>query len=626
MALISEKFNDLRLRKEQLTNMLDKASGICRDLNMTIACDHLDKLGKKVNDNTFKMMVMGSFACGKSTFINALLGEEVLPIQPFIQTFTVKEVKYGEKVEAVLHFSNSSPDPLPSSIPAKIEEHIRQYGMKDIPPLHIGYSELKNALDVSIDWDSSKFWGNNIYQKVELYGPYDVLKGGLEIIEMFGLNETIYSSQIFMDYLEKSDAILFILSAERLCSMDEMLFIQDGLYEQGHSNILFVVNSNDLIPKNEREKVKRFAEMRLSEFCSNEISYISARQALDGQIQRNRNLYEESGMEEFVQRLSRFIYNQGKMMLSQATRELKQILDNEALWTVIPAQRAMLDNALDEIKVRYESSSQVEELKRQLELRCNKIDIGIEQTRNELRRMFRRHFLSITEDVPKWIAEYTPVNKIGIFRQRDRINMVAQEIIEFIAKKIQDAVLIWEKNELQPFVKKRVQYTFEVSEEDVPNFFEPDITVYSDAMKDFNSYNHPLYHNMICAPIIFNPMMEWVRFTGMLGISSSEIIETLKVKITEAVVNRINSLVEEVSDQMTYSVCQKMVDMKKSILEAMGKEIEQAEQLKNDLTEEITQGRATINARIKIIDACEAKIQTLNKEIDNFIFDLVELK
>lgn len=353
MALDQEKLNRFRVQKERLGGMLSDASEVINDLNMSSASENLNKLSKKVNNDTFKIQVIGTFSNGKSTVINSLLGEEVLPAYALPTTAVINEVKYGDNKEAILYFRNPLPENLPASLSVKALEHMKKHGMKNIPPLHISYNEIEDYVVIPMGEDPKEMLLESPYEKVELFWPLPMLKEGVEIIDSPGLNESDTRARVTMDYLSKADAILFVLAADHLCSKDEMEFVENFLNAYGFTDPFFVVNRFDLIQEREKDRVIKFAEMKLAGFTTNPIYCISAQKALDGLVKHDAGLIEESRITPFVTHLTNFLTkDKGKIKLSQPARELKRILNNEALYKVIPSQRAMLDSSLDEVRAR----------------------------------------------------------------------------------------------------------------------------------------------------------------------------------------------------------------------------------------------------------------------------------
>ncbi|WP_456432994.1 dynamin family protein, partial [Thermosulfuriphilus sp.] len=64
----------------------------------------LEEIQQKLTEEQFNLVVMGQFKRGKSTFINALLGAEILPTAIVHLTATVTILRYGPTIKAVVHY------------------------------------------------------------------------------------------------------------------------------------------------------------------------------------------------------------------------------------------------------------------------------------------------------------------------------------------------------------------------------------------------------------------------------------------------------------------------------------------------------------------------------------------
>ena len=60
-------------------------------------------LKEKNKGESFKVLVMGEFSAGKSTMINALIGEPILPERALTATAIITEIKYGTEKKAVIY-------------------------------------------------------------------------------------------------------------------------------------------------------------------------------------------------------------------------------------------------------------------------------------------------------------------------------------------------------------------------------------------------------------------------------------------------------------------------------------------------------------------------------------------
>lgn len=674
MALDQEKLNRFRIQKERLGGMLSDASEVINDLNMSSASENLDKLSKKVNNDTFKIQVIGTFSNGKSTVINSLLGEEVLPAYALPTTAVINEVKYGDNKEAILYFRNPLPENLPASLSVKALEHMKKYGMKNIPPLHISYNEIEDYVVIPMGEDPKEMLLESPYEKVELFWPLPMLKEGVEIIDSPGLNESDTRARVTMDYLSKADAILFVLAADHLCSKDEMEFVENFLNAYGFTDPFFVVNRFDLIQEREKERVIKFAEMKLAGFTTNPIYCISAQKALDGLVKHNAGLIEESRITPFVTHLTNFLTkDKGKIKLSQPARELKRILNNEALYKVIPNQRAMLDSSLDEVRVRYDAAKpKLEMLKTKKEQLISKLKLKIEQSKHEFIRASNRNYLSVAEMIPGWINTFQPKNKFSVIPTKSKATIVVSEITDYVVGKLETQQKEWKKSVLQPLVEERSQYIFESAEQDLTNLYAEidSLNVSISGQHDVDPNTVPLWQRIAAgagglllgdiglafsggvngfskdlakvagleigagALLYFigalNPFtLVAVLLTAIItswNSSSSGAMRRTKEMVSEQIVNQLTANADENSSQMAEAICQKLDDIANSISTAIDVEIGQTEEQVQSIIAEMQRGQASIDARKQVINSCENKITALSTDLDAFTFELIEQK
>ena len=672
MALDQEKLNRFRIQKERLGGMLSDASEVINDLNMSSASENLDKLSKKVNNDTFKIQVIGTFSNGKSTVINSLLGEEVLPAYALPTTAVINEVKYGDNKEAILYFRNPLPENLPASLSVKALKHMKTYGMKNIPPLHISYNEIEDYVVIPMGEDPKEMLLESPYEKVELFWPLPMLKEGVEIIDSPGLNESDTRARVTMDYLSKADAILFVLAADHLCSKDEMEFVENFLNAYGFTDPFFVVNRFDLIQEREKERVIKFAEMKLAGFTTNPIYCISAQKALDGLVKHDAGLIEESRITPFVTHLTNFLTkDKGKIKLSQPARELKRILNNEALYKVIPNQRAMLDSSLDEVRVRYDAAKpKLEMLKTKKEQLISKLKLKIEQSKHEFIRASNRNYLSVAEMIPGWINTFQPKNEFSVIPTKSKATIVVSEITDYVVGKLETQQKEWKKSVLQPLVEERSQYIFESAEQDLTNLYAEidSLNVSISGQHDVDSNTVPLWQRIAAgagglllgdiglafsggvngfskdlakvagleigasALLYFigalNPFtLVAVLLTAIItswNSSSSGAMRRTKEMVSEQIVNQLTANADENSSQMAEAICQKLDDIANSISTAIDVEIGQTEEQVQSIIAEMQRGQASIDARKQVINSCENKITALSTDLDAFTFELIE--
>ena len=90
--MTNDQLKEYAARQKRLTGIIQEASGLVQKLDMEHCAQVLQQLRQKISSDTFKIMVMGNFKNGKSTFINALLGQEILPAYAVPTTAIINEI------------------------------------------------------------------------------------------------------------------------------------------------------------------------------------------------------------------------------------------------------------------------------------------------------------------------------------------------------------------------------------------------------------------------------------------------------------------------------------------------------------------------------------------------------
>lgn len=173
-------------------------------------------------NNTYKIAVVGEILKGKSTFINKLLGSDIV-VTGIIPTEAEVHVKYNE-ITGIITDDNIKTD-------------------------------LQNLEDVLDD---------NEKVTVEVPNSF-LLNNNIEIIEFPGLN-TIKDDEDFlaMTDIYSCDAAVLVISAEQLLSINECNFIEKYSRYVSANRLLVVINKIDIVPANEYEKVLEYAKNKIT--------------------------------------------------------------------------------------------------------------------------------------------------------------------------------------------------------------------------------------------------------------------------------------------------------------------------------------------------------------------------
>lgn len=657
-------------RKDTLVKLIKESSGIIGNISLTQYADGLRQLGAKVDNDTFRIQIVGTFKNGKSTFINALLGEDILPSKALPCTAVINEIKYGETKKAILNFRTPLPDTLLSDIPAATLAHMKAHGMNNVPPMEIEYDRISDYVTIPVDGDPEEISLKSPYLSVELFYPSPLLKEGVEIIDSPGLNENDERTAVTLEYLDKADAIIFLLDATHACAKDEMDTVEEILVPKGFDDMFFVVNRFDTVPRRERAEIKKYVETKVKKYTSNDVYCISALNALDGKIENDDELLASSGLPEFEKRLSDFLTKEkGKIKLAKPAKEMKNILANEALFKSIPNQRKQLNTNLQVLRERYESikpelvryESEKKALARELELK-------VERKENGIRRAIETEFKEIANMVPAWIQDFTPKAKIGVFGKKRDIDAVAREIIAFVSEKEKEVFGKWNKDVLVPLVEESATDIFETSDSKLQGIFDgidelqAELSGTNVAPATGSGWARALGVAGICMGYasgaallsgqfdvkhvakslamdigvglgltllaVTNPFLAiagvvlviWRSISGGKKVA----LNNLKEKITPEIRNSILNNVEKKTADVISKIDNEFKGLVDTAVKAIEMKIDDVKTQVEDVLHEKEQGEANTAKRLALLDDSEKKLQEICTNLDDFVISLVE--
>ena len=671
---MNESFKDFQKYQAKLASILKDASDVVKELEMSKDKELAD-LSEKVQNDTFKIMVTGTFKNGKSTFINALLGEELLPAYALPCTAVINEVKYGEKKKAILHFRNPLPEILPEKLAPAAVEHMKRYKGKPIPPMEIPYDEIEDYVVIPMDVDSDQtriYKLQSPYAKVELFYPLELLKNGVEIIDSPGLNEDETRTQVTMDYLPKIDAILYVLNANAICAGDEMRFVEKDLKGNGIDSVFFVVNRFDQIRERERNMIRQYAQRKLKELYPNpELFCVSALNALDGRLDKDEELVEGSGILPLEKRLTEFLTKEkGKAKLAMPAKQVRHILSDEAAGA-IERQRVLLDTSLDEIKKKYELiQPKLQLAKDERNQKASKMSEKIARAERNFERMARRQMSNMIVSIPAWVTEYEPKNSLGIISKK-KTAAVVEEISDYLQNKISEEMQDWQNDVLSEEIEATATEIFSSAEQDFGEIFaQIDSINVTLTGKEYSAKTVPFWQRVagvaggimigdiglafsggvnglgkefaktaalevgagfILAVLgLFNPVtliatLVTTIFMNILASkkNKSKALETLKKQISDQAVQSLSDNAEKNAAAIVDGIGEKFRSIKNQIVDSVSAELLDLEKQLDFVIREKQKGESDVIARKNDLKKCEAKINDLNSRLYDLIFTLM---
>jgi replication fork clamp-binding protein CrfC len=197
---------------------LERKSQLHQDI-ITI-CNHL------VNPS-FRIAVFGPFNHGKSTLLNAMLGNRTLPIDLIPTTGAAITVKYGSDVRTRIMLVDGT------EIYRSGTEVLQQFAILD------GNRQMRK--DVA---------------SVEIYCPHPFLETGVEFLDLPGTNDRDEQDNLIREQLLSADLVIQLLDARKLMTLGERENLRDWLLDRGIKTVIFVANFLNLLEPDEQKQVQ----------------------------------------------------------------------------------------------------------------------------------------------------------------------------------------------------------------------------------------------------------------------------------------------------------------------------------------------------------------------------------
>jgi len=480
----------LNLYKKSLLENANKTKQIINKLGNDSQLGVTEAIIEKLLSEKFKIIVLGEFKRGKSTFINAFLGDEVLPAYATPCTAVINEVKYSEEKRAVLYFKDNLDRKVNYNFKDELKEHIEKYSGGNIPPIEINHKDLEDFVVIPpTEKNQEDSVSDSPYEKVELFWPLKICKNGVEIIDSPGLNEHGTRTKVTVNYLSEVDAILFVTSCIALASQSEMEFINSNILENGHDSLFFIANRFDQVRKKERDRVKDYAIAKFApktKLGKDGIFMLSAIDALDGRLDENEEQLANSGILELESALEKFLIRErGKIKLLQTADNLKNNIDK--LVISIDAEIKMSATDVEELKGKYkEIEPKLKRSNVRRKLILDKIENRIKSLKNEIKEDVKNYIMKdVTERLEKEIKELELKNKFKfaafkIWDANEREKMSSQkmnekmtkELADFTSDFLQNAISILKKKIIDPKIKSQYSKLKEEITIELKSFFD----------------------------------------------------------------------------------------------------------------------------------------------------------
>ena len=275
--------------------------------------DELRLMHQRLAEGRFHLAVLGQFKRGKSTLLNALLGEDLLPTDILPVTAIPTFIKTGRELTVQVYFAGQN-EPISFASVA-------------------GQSSVGEFLGAYVT-ESGNPHNQRHVERVEITHPAPLLQQGVVLIDTPGIGSTLkHNTEVAHRILPQCDAALFLVSPDPPITEAELDYLQQ--ISKKLPRTFFLLNKVDFLDPNELSASLRFLSEQLKPLCGNQAPHvipISARKGLQARLSGERGGWKKSGMQQVEQNLIDFFAREKQQTLQLAlSRRAGDLLDNAVM-------------------------------------------------------------------------------------------------------------------------------------------------------------------------------------------------------------------------------------------------------------------------------------------------------
>ncbi|MFK7928874.1 MAG: dynamin family protein [Myxococcota bacterium] len=188
--------------------------------------EHLRGTAARARAGRFVVLLVGCFSSGKSTLLNALLGQPVLPVKVNPCTAILTELVFGEVPSVEVRFLDGTSETL-------------------TPEVFIERYQLETASLDDAGAEAKDRFGR--VDRAVVSWPLPLLRDGVVLIDTPGLDDDEARTQRTLASLPEADAVIFVLNATRFLTDLERRTVRRELLPLGLTNLFFPVTMVDLL-------------------------------------------------------------------------------------------------------------------------------------------------------------------------------------------------------------------------------------------------------------------------------------------------------------------------------------------------------------------------------------------
>lgn len=228
MSELQERMDQVR---QHILDTVDRLTARRTEYKLPAPPDALAICRQRLAEDTYQVLVVGEVKRGKSSFINALIGQNILPTDVDVATSQVFRVCRAEREAYRLRFEDGTAKEVK-------RDDLPRYGSQVVADV-----EGTPTLDQIIRW-------------IEIDVPVRFLPRGVSILDTPGLGG-LYElhAEITQRFIPQADAVVFVLDSSRPIIEEELKYLD--LILKATRSVFFIQTKFDLFRAQQWQDVQR---------------------------------------------------------------------------------------------------------------------------------------------------------------------------------------------------------------------------------------------------------------------------------------------------------------------------------------------------------------------------------
>lgn len=446
-----------------LTADLQELLKLSEEIALVNTAESIKETLEKAKDEHFEVAIVGEFKRGKSTLINALLGQEVLPADVLPATATLNRVTYSTEPYVQVEYKNGDSERVEID---RLEEYVTKLTSES-------ERKAETVKEATVYYDT-EFCRNNV-----------------DIIDTPGLNDDDQMTNVTMSIIPKIDAAVFVISANSPFSQFEKEFLEKKMLTSDVGRIIFVVNCFGTFTQDDENKIVETVRTRIGKYVMEKAKKVMgedsrefavykrkigtprvigvyAKRALTAKTNGDKELLEQSNFPEFEKALETLLTQERGVITLQILANKITNSGTEILRSIVMQENALM-MANDEFMEKYDAAiKEIDEIRNLKRSEFVKINDAANKVFEDLRPVLDNYWSNIEEAAMEVIDNFQMSSDDF---KKDRLKLVSSKLTEKIKESMEArAQIICEQ--IQNSINQAVSGETERLQEFEDEFFE----------------------------------------------------------------------------------------------------------------------------------------------------------